>query len=328
MYQWETLKQSTKVVPKALYPLQNSQSQPFVENEHEEITIAIVICGDVLQEGLTLIKSAIIFQQKHPLKFLIFTESNLIQSVEEKLSDWQVLKNHSFSFEILNLQFPKNREKEWKTLFKKCASQRLFFADILPHIDSLMYMDADSLFLGPVYDVWSHFHQMNSTQMAALAIESEDLNSAWYGRFARHPYYGKTGLNSGVMLMNLTRMRSFGWGNYLGPILKQFKTKMVFGDQDIINIIFYYHPETLLLFQCRFNFRTDHCRYMPNCESAMSDGVVVMHGSRAAFLSNKVPPFTLIYQAFQEIGGDRTGINYETNYLTYILKVSQPLALR
>uniref|UniRef100_A0A8D9AK01 Glucoside xylosyltransferase 1 n=1 Tax=Cacopsylla melanoneura TaxID=428564 RepID=A0A8D9AK01_9HEMI len=218
-------------------------------------------------------------------------------------------------------------------------------------------MDADSLFLGPVYDVWSHFHQMNSSQMAALSIESEDLNSAWYGRFARHPYYGKTGLNSGVMLMNLTRMREFGWGNYLGPILKEFKTKMVFGDQDIINIIFYYHPETLLVFPCRFNFRTDHCRYMPNCESAMSDGVIVMHGSRAAFLSYKVPPFTLIYQAFQEyqltqdlhehlylhlknqfaalaeylvedarIGS--CGINYETNYLSNILKVSQPLALK
>uniref|UniRef100_A0A8D8Z171 Glucoside xylosyltransferase 1 n=1 Tax=Cacopsylla melanoneura TaxID=428564 RepID=A0A8D8Z171_9HEMI len=134
MHHLDALKM-TKAVPLGQNQLKHSEPRLFVENEHEEITIAIVICGDVLQQGFSLIKSAIIFQQKHVLKFVIFTEENLIQSIEEKLSDWQVLKNHSFSFEILNLQFPKNREKEWKTLFKKCASQRLFFADILPHIE-------------------------------------------------------------------------------------------------------------------------------------------------------------------------------------------------
>lgn len=42
--------------------------------------------------------------------------------------------------------------------------------------------------------------------------------------------------------MNLTRMRQFGWEQYLLPIYKQFKLKITWGDQDIINIIFHYHP--------------------------------------------------------------------------------------
>lgn len=42
--------------------------------------------------------------------------------------------------------------------------------------------------------------------------------------------------------MNLTRMRDFGWEKYLVPILKEYKLKMTWGDQDIINIIFHYHP--------------------------------------------------------------------------------------
>ena len=51
-----------------------------------------------------------------------------------------------------------------------------------------------------------------------------------------------TGVNSGVMLMNLTRLRKFGWEEYVLPIYKHYKLSITWGDQDIINIIFHYHP--------------------------------------------------------------------------------------
>ena len=103
-------------------------------------------------------------------------------------------------------------------------------------------MDTDILFLSPVEEIWSHFYNMNSSQMAALSYESADFSSSWYHRFAKHPYYGSYGLNSGVMLMNLTRMRSFGWVEKLEPILMMYQSKIVWGDQDIINIIFHSNP--------------------------------------------------------------------------------------
>ncbi|KTG02008.1 hypothetical protein cypCar_00019887, partial [Cyprinus carpio] len=46
-----------------------------------------------------------------------------------------------------------------------------------------------------------------STQLVAMTLEHKKPQIAWYSRFSRHPYYGKTAINSGVMLMNLTRMR-------------------------------------------------------------------------------------------------------------------------
>lgn len=113
---------------------------------------------------------------------------------------------------------------------------------MLKDIDSILYVDTDTLFLTPVEDVWRHFSRMNSSQMAALAPEHEDPNVGWYNRFARHPYYGKLGVNSGVMLMNLTRMREFKWVDYVIPIYKKYKLKITWGDQDIINIIFHFHP--------------------------------------------------------------------------------------
>lgn len=34
---------------------------------------------------------------------------------------------------------------------------------------------------------------MNSSQLAAMVPEHEDMNVGWYNRFAKHPYYGKLG---------------------------------------------------------------------------------------------------------------------------------------
>ncbi len=118
----------------------------------------------------------------------------------------------------------------------------LSFQSLLSHIDSVLYVDTDTLFLSPVSDIWHFFSEFNSTQIAGLSPEHEDRNVGWYNRFAKHPFYGPMGLNSGVMLMNLTRMRKFKWEEYILPLYKEFKLKITWGDQDLINILFYYHP--------------------------------------------------------------------------------------
>lgn len=79
---------------------------------------------------------------------------------------------------------------------------------ILKDVDSLLYVDTDVLFLRPIDDIWDILRAFNSTQLAAMAPEHEIPKIGWYSRFARHPYYGTTGVNSGVMLMNLTRIRN------------------------------------------------------------------------------------------------------------------------
>lgn len=79
---------------------------------------------------------------------------------------------------------------------------------ILKDVDSLLYVDTDVLFLRPMDDIWKFLQAFNATQLAAMAPEHEIPKIGWYSRFARHPFYGVTGVNSGVMLMNLTRIRS------------------------------------------------------------------------------------------------------------------------
>lgn len=41
--------------------------------------------------------------------------------------------------------------------------------------------------------------------------------------------------------MNLTRMREFEWEAKILPIYEEYKLNLVWGDQDIINILFFFH---------------------------------------------------------------------------------------
>uniref|UniRef100_A0A7N4PEF6 Glucoside xylosyltransferase 1 n=2 Tax=Sarcophilus harrisii TaxID=9305 RepID=A0A7N4PEF6_SARHA len=227
--------------------------------------LAVVACGERLEETITMIKSAIIFSIQ-PLQFHIFAEDQL---------------HHSFK-NIL----------------------------ILKEVDSLLYVDTDILFLRPVDDIWSLLKKFNSTQIAAMAPEHEEPRIGWYNRFARHPYYGKTGINSGVMLMNMTRMRRkyfkndmttarLQWGEILMPLLKKYKLNITWGDQDLLNIMFFHNPESLFVFPCQWNYRPDHCIYGSNCREAEEEGIFILHGNRGVYHDDKQPVFRAVYEALR-----------------------------
>ncbi len=156
-----------------------------------------------------------------------------------QFSQWPQTVSSRFHYSIYPITFSVGNADEWKKLFKPCAAQRLFlpvgswrclmfflhlfvfhlttltvtkyflwYQVILKDVDSLLYVDTDVLFLRPMDDIWKFLKAFNSTQLAAMAPEHEIPKIGWYSRFARHPFYGVTGVNSGVMLMNLTRIRS------------------------------------------------------------------------------------------------------------------------
>lgn len=162
----------------------------------------------------------------------------------------------------------------------------------------MLYVDTDTLFLSPVKETWDLFYKFNASQIAALSPEHEDRNVGWYNRFARHPFYGPLGVNSGVMLMNLTRMRAFQWTEHILPLHKEYKLKITWGDQDLINILFFFHPDKLYVFPCQFNYRPDHCMYMSVCKTP--DGVQILHGNRGYFHAEKQPVFNVIYRLIEE----------------------------
>ncbi|XP_041650529.1 glucoside xylosyltransferase 1-like isoform X2 [Cheilinus undulatus] len=287
------------------------KSGSAVEGHSDERShLAVVACGPRLEETLTMLKSAVLLSKK-PLHFYIFAEDDLQDSFRNALESWPRIVRTKFNFTIYPITFPEENAKEWKKLFKPCASQRLFLPLILKEVDSLLYVDTDILFLQPVEVIWSLLSQFNSSQLAAMAPEHEEPRIGWYNRFARHPYYGKTGINSGVMLMNMTRLRgkyfkndmtavALKWEEILMPLLQKYKLNITWGDQDLLNIIFNQNPESLYVFPCQWNYRPDHCIYGSNCHQAEQEGVFILHGNRGVYHDDKQPAFRAVYEAIQK----------------------------
>uniref|UniRef100_A0A8C7ZWI8 Glucoside xylosyltransferase 1 n=1 Tax=Oryzias sinensis TaxID=183150 RepID=A0A8C7ZWI8_9TELE len=301
--------------PEFLYFSKTLEKPGSVSKEHgdEEAHtshVAVVACGPRLEETLTMVKSAVLFSKK-PVHFYIFAEDELHDSFRDALVTWPREVKAKFTFTIYPITFPKENANEWKKLFKPCASQRLFLPLILKEVDSLLYVDTDILFLQPVEDIWALLSLFDSSQLAAMAPEHEEPRIGWYNRFARHPYYGKTGVNSGVMLMNMTRLRekyfkndmtavALKWEEMLMPLLQKYKLNITWGDQDLLNIIFHHNPESLYVFPCQWNYRPDHCMYGSNCAQAEREGVFILHGNRGVYHNDKQPAFQAVYKTIQK----------------------------
>ncbi|XP_039551264.1 glucoside xylosyltransferase 2 isoform X3 [Passer montanus] len=248
---WKALVRTAEVRRKA-----GEQKHPKEPSSLQCMHLAVVACGDRLEETLIMLKSAVLFSSRR-LCFHIFAEDSLKPEFETKLKEWPSSYRKKFESNIYPITFSVGNAQEWKKLFKPCAAQRLFLPVILKDVDSLLYVDTDVLFLRPIDDIWHLLREFNSTQLAAMAPEHEIPKIGWYSRFARHPFYGSTGLNSGVMLMNLTRIRSahfknslipggLTWEEMLYPLYQKYKNYITWGDQDLLNIIFYFNPDIYL----------------------------------------------------------------------------------
>ncbi|XP_061432140.1 glucoside xylosyltransferase 1-like [Lethenteron reissneri] len=280
----------------------------------ETMHVAVVACGQRVNETLVMAKSAVLFSRKH-LHFHIFAERQLHRSFAESLDSWPDEYRRKYNFSVYPITFPKEYAEEWRQLFKPCASQRLFLPTLLADVDSLLYVDTDILFLRAVDDLWAMLPEFTAAQAAAVAPEHEEPRVGWYSRFARHPYYGATGINSGVMLFNLTRVRAatykndmspveLQWDEMLLPLYKKYKLNITWGDQDLLNIIFHHNPEMLRVFPCEWNYRPDHCMYGSSCKGADTHGVYVLHGNRGVYHDDKQPAFRAVYDAIHDFPFD------------------------
>lgn len=96
-----------------------------------------------------------------------------------------------------------------------------------------------------------------------------------------HP---ENGLNSGVMLMNLDRMRYENWHEKIMIMFSELKSYMAFCDQDMVNLYSYYYPNELYELPCSANFRPDFCLTQDSCQ--VDKEILILHGNRAAFHDN------------------------------------------
>ncbi|CAN7975038.1 unnamed protein product, partial [Ixodes persulcatus] len=222
------------------------------------------------------LKSAIAFSRV-PLRLILYADVENIEGLQDRIMQWPASALNRISYDLHLVMFRMKDFETWKTLFEPCATQRLFLPDMLPKEDAVLYVDADTLFLNPVEELWSVFEKMNESHLTALTYEGEDL----------------------VMPMNLTRMRAFDWVSRLAPLVEEYAGRIPWGDQDVKNTLFSSHPDKLFMLTCRWGYRQDNCRFHDSCSGETS---ALLHANAKCFTAPfRSPAFSAIHRVMRKV---------------------------
>lgn len=107
---------------------------------------------------------------------------------------------------------------------------RIFAADVLPHIDKILYLDCDLVVLGDLRELWST--DIGGHALAAAAEPYGACGRDFLGMPADRPY-----VNAGVMLLNLARWREAQLPQQLVRFIETHGRRLWYWDQDAINAV-------------------------------------------------------------------------------------------
>ncbi|CAL8081877.1 unnamed protein product [Calicophoron daubneyi] len=98
-------------------------------------------------------------------------------------------------------------------------------------VDRFITLDTDTLFNHNIAELWSYFDRFNDEQVLGLAYEAT-ASSAYFQPDAQHPY-ADGGLNSGVILWYMKRIRLLPWEQLVrtGVLLQLREHSTLNGDQ-------------------------------------------------------------------------------------------------
>ncbi|XP_066972456.1 glucoside xylosyltransferase 2-like [Macrobrachium rosenbergii] len=190
---------------------------------------------------------------------------------------------------------------DMQNMFCTCCTERLFLPDILADVDSVIFVDTDTIFMQPPEDLFENFGFFDERQVAGVTpcLYMYDKLSV-----KRIPSFGFSGLNAGVLLLNLTRLRRFpgGWVPTIRRTVGKYKNSLQYADQDILNIIFS-GTRAPLAYEvgCEWNYRLKVCSLDRNrCPNAAAKGVAVLHGCDTTFVNNKGPKIRAVFEAWEK----------------------------
>ncbi|XP_066983804.1 glucoside xylosyltransferase 2-like [Macrobrachium rosenbergii] len=156
-----------------------------------------------------MLKSAVALTTKK-LRFLVIADSKkLYHKFAEIPSHWPEDYQRKISMEYRYIWYPPER-LDMRNMFRVCATERLFLPEMFPELDAAIYIDTDLIFMRPPDDLWNEFDRFNDRQVAAMAPCLYHYGT----KRNKVPFYGTSGLNAGIMHLNLTRLSTFpngGW---------------------------------------------------------------------------------------------------------------------
>lgn len=137
-----------------------------------------------------------------------------------------------------------------------------------PRVDKLIMLDSDLKFKEDIRHLYELFNEFNSNQIIGIARDAQPVyrhlfwkyrNENPHTRVGSPPPNGLTGYNSGVLLLDLSKMRQSS--NYntliqeesLEKLTQKYYFKGHLGDQDFFTLIGMEHEELIYILPCTWN---------------------------------------------------------------------------
>lgn len=197
------------------------------QTDKQIMHIALNVDDNYLIAAETLIKSIMILHEN--IHFHILHDNSVPTQWFTYLNQYlQSLNSYAHSIIIENKYF---NNVSSDVLLPKTAWYRLLIPQLI-HIDKILYLDCDILVLQKIDELY----QLNIDNFYIAAVPDSIINKLDYHTLHKTlpnivPYF-----NSGVMLMNLKKLRQPEFQQQLYATINQY-AHSVYGDQDILNIV-------------------------------------------------------------------------------------------
>lgn len=240
--------------------------------------------GRQAQQFRVMIGTLLYFSLCPKWRVIVITdEQNTFNGLVKTLKKWPTEQRQRLQLERHSIRMPKT-QNVFSLLkhYRPCAWQKMFLDHAFLNEDSVVYVDSDVLFTGPAENLWTVFSRFNETQFMAAAPEP------WYRKDNDRPYAGRHGLNTGVMLLNLTRIRRIfsPSGNFGLNLVNKISSMTIQPrhDQDMLNQFLEDKPHLFYQLSFKWNFIISDCStYAPTCDECLKDGISIVHGADASF---------------------------------------------
>lgn len=139
----------------------------------------------------------------------------------------------------------------------------------------MIVVDAGALVVGPLGRLWAVFQDFGEEAALGMASDGSDTAQSWYPTKGRGmPYVGATGVHAGVLLMDLSRLRSSQV--QLKPLAsiaaRAWGYAISRGEHDLFNIVLSKMQHLVHVLPCWANSRKDTCG---QCDG----GLLVVHAA-------------------------------------------------
>ena len=278
----------------------------------EEIQVAIVCAGpDASRTVVTLVKS-ILFYRRNPVHFHFISDSKARDILATLFSTWRIPEVNTSFYEtekvVNDVAWIPN--KHYSGVF---GLLKLTLPKILPaSLEKVIILDTDVTFATDIGKLWTLFAKFNKQQALGLVENQSD----WYipGKLWKNhrpwPALGR-GLNTGVILMIVSRLRAINWSQTWrtvaeSDLVTQLSTSLA--DQDVLNAVIKRESGLLYKLDCKWNVQmSDNSLSDSLCYDTKSSQVNVIHfnSPKKVQSSNKhISYFRNLYLTFLQYDGN------------------------